>query len=274
MPQRIDIDGLDETALARLFVNSASAAGARIMSHYGALETVGRKPDASPVTIADHEAEEIIKKMIEPELPSVPIWAEESAHGWTETGTVETPFILVDPVDGTKEFIRKGTDFTVNIALVASRLPVFGVVYCPALDTVYWGGTSAFTGRLPPGADFEDICETRTVVTVRQPEPGNLKAAASHRHRDAETDAFLSKLGITDCVSRGSSLKFCLVAKGDVDVYPRFGPTMEWDTAAGEAILRAAGGTVLTPEGEPFLYGKGTAGFLNGPFIAWGGRVL
>ena len=213
MPQRIAIDGLDETALARLFVNSASAAGARIMSHYGALETVGRKPDASPVTIADHEAEEIIKKMIEPKLPSVPILAEESAHDWTETGTVETPFILVDPVDGTKEFIRKGTDFTVNIALVASRLPVFGVVYCPALDTVYWGGTSAFTGRLLPGADFEDICETRTVVTVRQPEPGNLKAAASHRHRDAETDAFwcFSEI-IPEILSGGERRRGCLSA--------------------------------------------------------------
>ena len=167
-------------------------------------------------------------------------------------------FFLVDPLDGTKEFLKcdgKGA-FTVNIALIENKEPTLGIVYAPALGRMFFGskGNGAFEGD-------RSICARREIA-------GKKIAVASQSHRDAKTDAWLSKNNISETVSIGSSLKFGLLANGEADVYPRFSPTMEWDTAAGDAILRAAGGMVLNPDGSPFTYGK--TDYRNGAFIATG----
>jgi 3'(2'), 5'-bisphosphate nucleotidase len=247
---------LDELALA--FAGLASAAGAVIMGVYATDFEVRRKADLSPVSEADEAAEALLVPGVEKLLPGVPILAEEavSRDGLVEVGS---EFVLIDPLDGTREFVSRNGEFTVNIALVRDGVPVAGCVYAPALDRMYTGGTTATAEGKP--------------MTTR-PYPDALVAVASRSHRDSQTDAFLAELGVSDTRSAGSSLKFCLVAEGSADVYPRFGPTMEWDTAAGDAVLRAAGGTVTNPDGTVFRYGKADTGFRNGSFVAWGGAPL
>jgi 3'(2'), 5'-bisphosphate nucleotidase len=178
-------------------------------------------------------------------------------------------FLLVDPLDGTREFLGPTGEFTVNIALVEAGRPVCGVVYAPALGRIWQGaaGQGAMAGELSAGGDAAAIAWRPIRARAR---PAELVAVASRSHLDPDTQAFLAGLPITDRRSIGSSLKFCLVAEGEADVYPRLAPTMEWDTAAGQAVLEAAGGSVITPEGAPFRYGKAAAGFRNGPFVAWG----
>lgn len=247
---------LDELALA--FAELAAAAGAVIMAIYVTDFEVRRKADASPVSEADEAAEALLIPGVEKLLPGVPILAEEAV---ARAGLVDVgdEFVLIDPLDGTKEFVSRNGEFTVNIALVRDGAPVAGCVYAPALERMYVGGATATAGGRP--------------MTTR-PYPDALVAVASRSHRDGQTDAFLADLGVIETRSAGSSLKFCLVAEGSADVYPRFGPTMEWDTAAGDAVLRAAGGTVTNPDGTVFGYGKADSGFRNGPFIAWGGAPL
>ena len=234
----------------------ARAAGDAIMEIYARGVEADFKRDGSPVTEADKAAEEIILSGLAKIAPDIAVISEENA----ESHGLEAPdaFFLVDPLDGTKEFLKadgKGS-FTVNIALLKNRIPVLGVVYAPALNRMFTGGTEI-------GAT-----ENGRAISVRDvPEEGAV-AVASASHRDAETDQWLFSRGIGNTISIGSSLKFCLVAAGEADVYPRFGPTMEWDTAAGDAVLRSAGGDVRNPDDSPFVYGK--ADYRNGPFVAYG----
>lgn len=254
-----------EIALA--FQRIAIEAGEVILRHYGAEVGTRLKADRSPVTDADEAAEAVILERLSALLPGVPVVAEESAA----RGVLPDPgerFVLVDPLDGTKEFLSRNGEFTVNIALVEDGRPVVGCVTAPAVGVGYRGveterGT-AEAWRVQGGE------ETR-IATRPYPAEG-LLALCSRSHMDPASEAFLAGLPVAGRTEAGSSLKFCRVAEGAADVYPRFGPTMEWDVAAGHAVLAAAGGTVLMPDGTPFAYGKRESGFRNEAFVAWGGR--
>ncbi|MCG8440287.1 MAG: 3'(2'),5'-bisphosphate nucleotidase CysQ [Caulobacterales bacterium] len=248
----------------------ASEAGVAVMNVYRSDFEVRRKEDASPVSDADEQAEAIILEALERVLPGVPVVAEEAVSRGVAPAALGSVFVLVDPVDGTREFINRRDEFTVNIALVEDRAPIAGCVYAPALGRIYVGGARAWTGPLGEGAAVS-AGALGDMRTRAYPDAG-LAAVVSRSHLDERTTAFVERLGIRDRVSAGSSLKFCRVAEGAADVYPRYGPTMEWDTAAGHAVLAAAGGQVLTPEGAPYLYAK--PDFRNGPFVAWGGAAL
>ncbi|MEX3009781.1 3'(2'),5'-bisphosphate nucleotidase CysQ [Hoeflea sp. TYP-13] len=249
---------MNYTALTKQLARIALAAGDAVMRVYNEPPEAKIKSDGSPVTKADKAAEEIILAGLRICAPDIPIVSEESE----ESHRLKAParFFLVDPLDGTKEFLRhdgKGS-FTVNIALIENGSPVLGVVYAPALDRL-------FAGTVGQGASETRNGERKPASVRKVPQSGPV-AVASRSHRDEQTDQWLKDHNIEQTVSIGSSLKFCLVACGEADIYPRFGPTMEWDTAAGHAVLLAAGGFVTTPENEAFTYGK--PGFRNGPFIA------
>jgi len=245
------------------------AAGDAIMEIYEAGVEVRHKGDASPVTDADEAGEKILLATLTTLEPRLPIVAEEAMAAGDGPDRVGNSFWLVDPLDGTKEFIQRRGEFTVNVGLVVDRIPVMGVVFAPAKGRLFWGDAEA-------GAFVADVTDgelgAACAIAVRSAPEGGLLAVASKSHRTPETDDFLSRLPVADSRSAGSSLKFCLVAEGQADIYPRFGPTMEWDTAAGDAILRAAGGAVLNPDGTPFRYGK--PDFRNGNFIARGDSSL
>jgi 3'(2'), 5'-bisphosphate nucleotidase len=248
----------DPNTLLRQLLALADAAGREVMRHYALGGPVSEKADRSPVTAADEAGEAIILAGLREITPAIPIVAEEAVAKGKIPTVGDGPFWLVDPLDGTKEFIQKRGEFTVNIGLVEDRLPVLGVVLAPAIDTAWWGAAGHGATRRKAG-----LVEP---IAVRAAPAGGMVAVASRSHREAETDAWLSGHGITETIACGSSLKFCAVAEGRADVYPRFGPTMEWDTAAGHAVLRAAGGEVVTVADEPFLYAK--PDFRNGGFIA------
>lgn len=253
------------SALLPVFEAAASAAGAAIMKVYAAGGASWTKEDGSPLTEADLASSEVILARLAEGAPGIPVVSEESA-----LPAPAPSFILVDPLDGTKEFLKRNGEFTVNIALVAEGRPICGVVYAPALGRLWSGAVegAAELVELAPGAD--PATAPRRTIRVRPRPASGLTAVASRSHADADTEAFLSRLGVTDRRAAGSALKFCLVAEGEADVYPRFAPTMEWDTAAGHAVLIAAGGRVEAPDGSPFMYGKHEAGYLNGGFVAWG----
>src|SRR5687767_2188200 len=231
------------------------------MDVYATDFVVRSKGDSSPVSEADEAAEALLVPGVEKLLPGVPILAEEpvSRDGLVDVGS---EFVLIDPLDGTKEFVSRKGEFTVNVALVRDGVPVAGCVYAPARDRMFLGGTTAVAGGVVPGADVGDLAPIRTRA---YPSEG-VVAVTSRSHLDDETRAFVQKVGAQSSRDAGSSLKFCLVAAGEADVYPRFGPTMEWDTAAGDAVLRAAGGQVVDTAGAAFLYGKAESGFRNGAF--------
>ena len=260
----------DLTTLCRI----AHDAGALVMSIYEGDFEAREKADGSALTDADERAEALILSRLREAFPQTPILAEESAARG-EVPDLGRVFFLVDPLDGTREFVNRTGEFTVNIARVEDGQPIAGVVYAPALSALYAGriGEGASMRRLAPGDAFEDAapkpCGTRTRTE------GALTAVASRSHRSPETEAFLQDLGATDFEPAGSSLKFCLVATGQADVYPRLGRTMEWDTGAGQAVLEAAGGRVhaLDEAGQelgPLRYGKADRGYDNPHFIAWG----
>ena len=251
----------DLAALLPHVLAIAERAAAVILGHYAGEIRVEHKADRSPVTIADEAAEAVILEGLEALTPAIPIVAEEAVARGRVPNVGSAPFWLVDPLDGTKEFISKNGEFTVNIGLVEAREPVLGVVLAPARGIAWWGAAGQGAWRREGGAV--------TAIKVRERPARNAVAVASRSHRDTATDEWLGREGITETLSAGSSLKFCLVAEGRADVYPRFGPTMEWDTSAGDAVLRAAGGGVRTIEGAPFLYMKPE--FRNPGFIAHGG---
>jgi 3'(2'), 5'-bisphosphate nucleotidase len=240
----------------------ADRAGEVILEHYHGDVAVRAKADASPVTAADEAAEAVILARLAELSPEIPVVAEETVAAGHVPEIDDGPFWLVDPLDGTKEFLSRNGEFTVNVALVQAREPVLGVVLAPARSQAWWGARGQ-------GAMARDAQGRTRGIAVREPPASGLVAIASRSHRDAETQAFLARAGVAECISAGSSLKFCLVAEGKADLYPRFGRTMEWDTAAGHAVLSVAGGRVTTRDGAPFLYRK--PGFENPSFIARGG---
>lgn len=255
--------------LEKLFGEIAVAAGVPIMDVYAKGVTNSIKADGSPVTEADMRAEELILQRLAQSCGGIPVIAEESMAAGRDF-TIADQFILVDPLDGTKEFIHRRDEFTVNLALIVHGRPVAGAIFAPALGRLWIGGESgARHQRLRPGT-VHPTWHDQDRVHSRRFQQDHAIAVASRSHADAETDAFLSRLAIQQRLSRGSSLKFCLIATGEADVYPRFSPTMEWDIAAGHAILSAAGGCVTDPAGHALSYGKTQQGFCNGPFVAWG----
>ena len=242
---------------------AALAAGAVTLPIYRS-ETIDRtvKTDGSPVTEADHRAEAVLMEHLGRLTPEIPVVAEEAAEAGRIPDIGNDPFWLVDPLDGTKEFLNRRDSFTVNVALIVDRRPVLGVVYAPALADSFAGAIGLGAWRRQGDGEPEPI--------RARPAPANgLAVVASRSHGDpAKLAAFLQGRPVLSRLSIGSSLKFCLLAAGEADLYPRFGPTMEWDVAAGHAVLRAAGGRVETLVGEPFLYGK--PGFRNPEFVAYG----
>jgi 3'(2'), 5'-bisphosphate nucleotidase len=250
----------NEQALLEALVVAARAAGAEILKLVEAGFEIETKCDASPVTICDRAAEAIILEFLRQAAPGVPVIAEEEvsagripAHGNT--------YFLVDPLDGTKEFIRGGNDYTVNIGLIAKGVPRLGVVYQPAIDRL-WAGLAGHGAFLEEGGVRREI-HCRPLGDQRA-------AVASKSHFNQQTADYLAEaIGLCDHVSVGSSLKFCIVAEGQADIYPRLSPTSEWDTAAGHAVLLAAGGRVDGPDGAPLSYGK--TAFLNRGFCATAG---
>jgi 3'(2'), 5'-bisphosphate nucleotidase len=220
------------------------------------------KKDESPVTEADRRAEAVITPVLKDLAPDIPVVAEEAFSAGDCPEVAGKKFWLVDPVDGTKQFIKKQDEFTVNIALVdETGRPIFGVVHAPALDRMFWGS-------LEHGAFVQEKDGSINQINVRTAPNDGIVAVVSRSHKTPEVDEYLKDFTVAEEVSSGSSIKFCLVAEGLADVYPRFGPTMEWDTAAGHAVVLGAGGSVSTPEGDEFKYAKD--GFKNGYFIAKG----
>ena len=253
---------LDES-LREGVIAIAGDAGVAIMAvHDGDDLAVRAKADASPVTAADLAAHRCIVDGLARLTPEIPVLSEESAHtvpleqrrGWTR-------FWLVDPLDGTREFLKRNGEFTVNIALIEDGVPVFGVIQSPVSGAVWHG--------VPGQGAFRRDGDGERRIATRSPATAPLRVAASRSHLDPRTAALLQRIGEHDAIGLGSSLKFCLLAEGGMDAYPRMGPTSEWDTAAGQAILEAAGGCVLDLRGRPFRYNQRDT-LLNGDFIALG----
>ncbi len=237
----------------------AKEAGHAIMSIYEGEHGVEFKEDNSPLTKADKASHQVIVEGLMRSYPDIPILSEEGADiPYLERRDWER-FWLVDPLDGTKEFIKRNGEFTVNIALIENGRPVLGVIYVPVQDKLYFGG-------LNQGAWIQSGDSVASPINVRQPNPEiGLTVVMSRSHPSPDLEAFLTTINVKESVSVGSSLKLCVVAEGEADIYPRLGPTMEWDTAAGHAVVEAAGGQVCTPEGGAVKYNK--ANLLNPYFI-------
>jgi 3'(2'), 5'-bisphosphate nucleotidase len=245
----------------------AQLAAQDIMAIYASDFAVATKADLSPVTEADALAEKTILAGLAQHWPDVPVLAEEQ----TAAGVIPIlgkRFFLVDPLDGTKEFLSRNGEFTVNIALVENGTPVRGVVYAPAINRMFWGDRElgAAMANVAPADSLRD--KKWQHIKVRAAPSDGLTVVASRSHADEATEAYLAKHTVKKRTSAGSSLKFCLVAAGEADLYPRFGRTMEWDTGAGQAVLEAAGGKVCGEDGAPLTYGKAERGFDNPAFIA------
>ena len=227
---------------------------------------VQRKEDDSPLTLADLESQQVIIEGLTRLNPGIPILSEESAQApWNERRSWRELWV-VDPLDGTREFVKRNGEFTVNIALVREHEPVLGVVSAPARGLVYWGASGLGAFSQPPGSD---------PIPMRVSAPHNpLRVVGSRSHASAATAGYLARLGPHVMKGIGSSLKFCLIAEGEADLYPRFGPTSEWDTAAGQAILEAAGGRVTRLDGHRLRYNCRES-LINGDFLAYSdARVL
>jgi 3'(2'), 5'-bisphosphate nucleotidase len=256
--------------LAEGLLPAALAAARLQLTHRAAGVTATTKADGSPVTVADQESEAIILAALARLAPGVPVVSEE-ADAAGETPAVGASFFLVDPLDGTKPYLRGEPHFTINIALIEDRSPVLGLVYAPALEDLWvtTGPRQAAAARLAPSSAPGSLADCGLLpLRTRAPSPDRLSALLSQRHLDKATERFLEGYRIAERRAVSSSLKFGLLARGEADVYPRAGPTSEWDTAAGHAVLTAAGGCVTTLDGEPLLYGKPR--FRNPGFVAWG----
>jgi 3'(2'), 5'-bisphosphate nucleotidase len=250
---------IDKHTLAEAFCSIAERAGQEILRVYHGEFEVRDKADASPVTDADERAEQLILESLSEVAPDIPVVAEESVAAGHIPDIGDGPFLLVDPLDGTKEFVNRNGEFTVNIALVENDCPVLGVVHLPVLDETYWTNGSGEAWRLRAGERARIHCRA----------PGDeLVAVTSRSHSNPQTDEYLSRFPIKERITAGSSLKFCRIAEGIADIYPRIGRTMEWDIAAGHAVLAAAGGRVMTLDEIPLTYGK--PGFDNPPIVARG----
>ncbi len=263
----------DRDQLMEALCRIAVRAGAAIMDHYATEIVVSEKDDKTPVTEADQEAEDIILPALADAAPGIPIVSEEATAAGAKP-KVGPAFFLVDPLDGTREFINKNGEFTVNIALIEDGQPTMGVVYAPAKNRMFYsaGPSHAFELDIEPNTQGSlDAGAKPMPLNVRPADPKGMTAVASRSHRDHKTDEYLSMYNIKDFLSAGSSLKFCLIAAGEADIYPRHGRTMEWDTAAGHAVLAGAGGRVDEMDGSPLTYGKLDRGLDNPYFVAKGG---
>jgi len=257
---------MDHARLVAVMRRLALLAGARILEFYNAPDLAVRaKADASPVTAADEAADRLIAAGLAAAFPGLRLVTEEQAASHAGAGA---SFLIVDPLDGTREFVQRRGDFTVNIAWVEGGVPVRGVVYAPAIGRLFYtradGGSVEETGPFDP-----DRPGPQRPLQVAAPDNAALRVVASKSHRDAATDAYIARYRVAPdgFRSAGSSLKFCLVAGGEADLYPRLGRTMEWDTAAGHAVLRGAGGQVVRfDDHTPLTYGK--PGHENPFFIA------
>jgi 3'(2'), 5'-bisphosphate nucleotidase len=250
----------DLPALAESLMPIAERAGTAIMRIYDAGFTVQHKDDNSPLTLADLESQRLILEGLARITPDIPILAEESAAApWAERKTWRELWV-VDPLDGTREFIKRNGEFTVNIALVVEHEPKLGIVAAPAQGIIFWGiaGVGAFS-RLRGG-------DARRIQTTAPQQP--VRVVGSRSHPSPQTAAYLARLGPHLMSGVGSSLKFCLLAEGKADLYPRFGATSEWDTAAGQAVLEAAGGHVTRMDGHPMRYNCRES-VINGDFVAF-----
>lgn len=252
---------LDElVAISEALMPVVYEAGHLIMAVHKRSAHARQKADGSPVTQADEGAEALILPALAKIAPSIAVISEENAA--SHKMAAPDLFFLVDPLDGTKEFLKPDGNghFTVNIGLIYKGNPIMGLIYAPVFDDLYVGVVGQGAQKISQGQ--------RQPIAVREVPDTGAVAVASTSHRDKATNEWLEQHQIGQTISVGSSLKFCLLAEGKADVYPRFGPVMEWDTAAGDAILRAAGGLMMTPDLTPYPYGK--ADYLNTPFIASG----
>ncbi|MGQ0675616.1 MAG: 3'(2'),5'-bisphosphate nucleotidase CysQ [Rhodospirillales bacterium] len=242
-------------------LNAVRAAGRAIMRHYRPGVAKTYKPDGSPVTAADHAAEAIILDALRAIDETIPVVAEESFAAGRVPDVTGKRFWLVDPLDGTKEFLKANGEFSVNVGLVEDRRPVLGVVHAPASGEMFWCVGGKAYARKGDGPERE--------IRARAAPAGGLVVAASRSHDNrANLDAFLAGMKVAEIRVSGSAIKFCRVAAGEADLYPRLGPTMEWDSCAGHAIVLAAGGSVATLDGAPLVYAK--PGFLNPGYVARG----
>ncbi|RPH73774.1 MAG: 3'(2'),5'-bisphosphate nucleotidase, partial [Candidatus Rokuibacteriota bacterium] len=250
-------------------------AAARVqMAHFGTGVAVETKADNSPVTIADRQSEEIILEGLARVAPGVAVVSEEAAAEGN-TPAASNVYFLVDPLDGTKPFIRGSPEFTINIALIEARRPIFGLVYAPAIPDFYvtLAANEAAAARFAAPGNVQTLADCNLEpLRTRVPDPNALSALTSQTHLNSATQRFLDSYHVVERRAVSSSLKFGLLARGEADVYPRVGDTSEWDTAAGHAVLAAAGGTVTTLDFAPLLYGKPS--FLNPSFVAWGRSPL
>lgn len=228
------------------------------------------KADQSPVTAADEAAEAVLLAGLARLMPGTPVISEEAADRASPSG-LDGGFVLVDPLDGTRELLAGRDEFTVNVAIVRDGSPVLGIVAAPALGLIWRGAANAGAERmrLPPGAAVSAATDRVAIRTRAQP-PGGLTAAVSRSHLDGQTQALLARLPVAERLECGSAIKFARLAEGAADVYPRLSTTCEWDVAAGHALLAAAGGTVTRPDGTPLLYGRMAERFRVPAFIAWG----
>ncbi|WP_425074378.1 3'(2'),5'-bisphosphate nucleotidase CysQ [Sagittula sp. S175] len=256
---------MNYSELTTIMRRLAIEAGNKIMEIYNADDfEVKTKSDASPVTEADEAADALISAGLRAAFPDVALVTEEQAASHSVDAMT---FLIVDPLDGTKEFINRRGDFTVNIALVEEGVPTRGVVYAPARERMFYTNSVGHSVEETGPFDLDTVGEVKD-IRVTEPDNGALMVVASKSHRDQATDDYINLYNVKDMRSAGSSLKFCLVATGEADIYPRLGRTMEWDTAAGHAVLAGAGGRVVRfDDHTPLAYGK--AGFANPFFIAY-----
>jgi 3'(2'), 5'-bisphosphate nucleotidase len=241
-------------------IQTAKDAAALLMQYYKTDLVVDNKQDKSPVTAADHAANALIMEALKALTPHIPVIAEESAETHAMDVSGAEAFWLVDPLDGTKSFIKQTDEFTVNMGLIVRGVPSWGIIAIPAQNLVYWTEDGKVLRQ--------HSAHTTEIITTRTPPKEGLTVVASQSHYSDKTDVFLKEHTVAEFIQANSSLKFCRVAEGKADLYPRFGTTMEWDTAAGDALLRAAGGRTEHPDGKAFTYGK--AGFENGNFVSYG----
>jgi 3'(2'), 5'-bisphosphate nucleotidase len=255
---------MSEAGTGARLAEIVEAASALILPLWRTGVTVETKSDESPVTEADQRGEALILEALSRAFPGVPVVAEETVSASGAPTSIGQRFFLVDPLDGTKAFVRGEAHFTVNIGLVVDGAPVAGAVAAPATGEVW------FTAE--GGALKRQVGEAGgRMIHVRPRDPAHVLALTSHTLKPDQLEALQARYGFTDRQSMDSSIKLCVIAEGGADLYPRHGTTMEWDIAAGHAVLAAAGGRLTSPDDEPFVYGKVAEGFKNGWFIARGG---
>ena len=257
-------------ALLNVTRRIAIEAGAIALSHFDDTGYVGaeHKEDGSPVTVADRETEEFIERALHETLPTIPVIGEEAASSGTLPDAADGDFWLVDPIDGTKEFVAGSPDFTVNIALIRNGIPIIGVVYAPALGELY-AGLNTENDKL--AVRWLEETDKEKEIRVRRPEAAGLHVITGRRHKiGPKLESFLTDFKVAKLTQRGSSIKLCMIACGKADLYPQFGQTCQWDTAAGHAVLSAAGGCLTHLDGKSLGYGLSDVTFCNLEFVAAG----